>query len=51
MFYCRENIFDKIIYMLEEYSLHLEALVDKRTDQWIEEKKKTEALLHSMIPK
>ena len=37
--------------MLEEYSLNLEEIVEKRTEQWIEEKKKTETLLHSMMPK
>ena len=42
---------DKIIYMLEEHSLNLETLVEKRTEQWIEEKKRTEELLHSMLPK
>jgi len=45
------NIVDKIIYMLEEHSLNLEKLVEKRTEQWIEEKKRTEELLHSMLPK
>ena len=47
----RNNIVDKIIYMLEEHSLNLEKLVEKRTEQWIEEKKRTEELLHSMLPK
>lgn len=42
---------DKIIYMLEEHSLNLEKLVEKRTEQWIEEKKRTDELLHNMIPK
>lgn len=47
----RNNLVDKIIYMLEEHSLNLEKLVEKRTEQWIEEKKKTEELLHNMLPK
>lgn len=47
----KNNIVDKIIYMLEEHSLNLEKLVEKRTEQWIEEKKRTEELLHSMLPK
>ena len=42
---------DKIIYMLEDYSSHLEDLVKERTEHWVEEKKKTEELLHSMLPK
>jgi len=47
----KNNLVDKIIYMLEEHSLNLEKLVEKRTEQWIEEKKRTEELLHSMLPK
>ncbi|KAK2571568.1 Atrial natriuretic peptide receptor 2 [Acropora cervicornis] len=47
----KNNIVDKIIYMLEEHSLNLEKLVDKRTEQWTEEKKRTDELLHSMMPK
>lgn len=47
----KNNLVDKIIYMLEEHSLNLEKLVEKRTEQWIEEKKKTEELLHNMLPK
>ena len=49
--FVRNNIVDKIIYMLEEHSLNLEKLVEKRTEQWIEEKKRTDELLHSMMPK
>ena len=51
MSWLRNNLVDKIIYMLEEHSLNLEKLVEKRTEQWIEEKKRTEELLHSMLPK
>lgn len=47
----RENIVDKVIYLLEDYSSHLEDLVRERTEHWIEEKKKTEELLHNMLPK
>ncbi|KAK3752193.1 hypothetical protein QZH41_019344, partial [Actinostola sp. cb2023] len=47
----KENMVDKIIYLLEDYSSHLEDLVRERTEQWVEEKKKTEELLHSMLPK
>ncbi|XP_074638228.1 atrial natriuretic peptide receptor 2-like isoform X3 [Acropora palmata] len=47
----KNNIVDKIIYMLEEHSLNLQKLVEKRTEQWIEEKKRTDELLHSMMPK
>ncbi|KAL9957062.1 hypothetical protein ACROYT_G038652 [Oculina patagonica] len=47
----KNNLVDKIIYMLEEHSLNLEKLVEKRTEQWIEEKKRTEELLLNMLPK
>ena len=37
--------------MMEKYANNLEALVDDRTDQLMEEKKKTEALLYEMLPR
>ena len=37
--------------MMEKYADNLEALVEERTDQLIEEKKKTEELLHEMLPR
>ncbi|GIX67922.1 atrial natriuretic peptide receptor 1 [Caerostris extrusa] len=37
--------------MMEKYANNLEALVDERTDQLIEEKKKTDALLYEMLPR
>ncbi len=40
-----------MVAMMEKYQQHLEELVAERTDQLMEEKKKTEGLLHRMLPK
>lgn len=37
--------------IMEKYAYNLEGLVQERTNQLTEEKKKTEALLHRMLPK
>ncbi|XP_065155989.1 guanylate cyclase 32E isoform X2 [Atheta coriaria] len=47
----KPNIFDNMMAMMEKYANNLEALVDERTDQLQEEKKKTEALLYEMLPR
>lgn len=47
----RPNIFDNMMAMMEKYANNLEQLVDERTDQLQEEKKKTEALLLEMLPR
>ncbi|KAK9513104.1 hypothetical protein O3M35_001368 [Rhynocoris fuscipes] len=47
----KPNIFDNMIAIMETYANNLEALVDERTDQLVEEKKKTEALLYEMLPR
>ncbi|GIY74410.1 receptor-type guanylate cyclase Gyc76C [Caerostris extrusa] len=47
----KPNIFDNMLAMMEKYANNLEALVDERTDQLIEEKKKTDALLYEMLPR
>ncbi|KAL4112523.1 hypothetical protein QTP88_016294 [Uroleucon formosanum] len=47
----RPNIFDNMMAMMEKYANNLEVLVDERTDQLVEEKKKTDALLYEMLPK
>ncbi|KAK4009326.1 hypothetical protein OUZ56_018443 [Daphnia magna] len=46
----KPNIFDNIMIMMEKYTYNLEGLVQERTDQLVEEKKKTEALLHRVLP-
>ena len=47
----RANIFDNMLAMMEKYADNLEVLVDERTHLLIEEKRKTDALLHEMLPK
>jgi hypothetical protein len=52
VFFIRKpNIFDNMIAIMEKYASNLEVLVEERTDQLIEEKKKTEELLQQMLPK
>ncbi|GIY94070.1 receptor-type guanylate cyclase Gyc76C [Caerostris extrusa] len=47
----KPNIFDNMLAMMEKYANNLEALVDERTDQLNDEKRKTDALLYEMLPK
>ena len=47
----KSNIFDNMLAMMEKYANNLEMLVDERTHLLIEEKRKTDALLHEMLPK
>ncbi|XP_067205075.1 guanylate cyclase 32E [Linepithema humile] len=47
----KANIFDNMMAMMEKYANNLEVLVDERTDQLSEEKKKTDALLYEMLPR
>ena len=47
----KSNIFDNMLAIMEKYADNLEVIVAARTDQLVEEKKKTEALLLRMLPK
>ena len=47
----KPNILDNMVAIMEKYASNLEALVEDRTDQLREEKKKTEELLLQMLPK
>ncbi|KAK2151074.1 hypothetical protein LSH36_376g01001 [Paralvinella palmiformis] len=44
------NIMDKVLKMMEKYAYNLESIVEERTQQLIEEKKKTDKLLYRMLP-
>jgi len=48
---CRNvNIIDNMIGMMEKYANNLEELVEEKTQQYIEEKRKADLLLFSMMP-
>ncbi|XP_070572063.1 atrial natriuretic peptide receptor 1-like [Ptychodera flava] len=44
------NIVDNILTMMEKYSTSLEEIVDERTEQVMEEKRRTDRLLYRMLP-
>ena len=49
---CRNvNIMDNMLRMMEKYADNLEELVEEKTYQYMEEKKKADLLLYSMMPK
>ncbi|XP_035674523.1 atrial natriuretic peptide receptor 1-like [Branchiostoma floridae] len=45
------NVMDNMIVIMEKYAANLESIVADRTKQLVEEQKKTDKLLHSMLPR
>ena len=41
---------DNMLHMMEKYANNLEELVEEKTQQYMEEKKKADLLLYSMMP-
>jgi hypothetical protein len=47
----KTNIFDNMLSMMEKYASNLEALVAARTEQLLQEKRRTDDLLNRMLPR
>ncbi|XP_023219698.1 atrial natriuretic peptide receptor 1-like [Centruroides sculpturatus] len=47
----RSNILDNLLSRMEQYANNLEALVEERTSDYLEEKRKAEDLLYQLLPK
>ena len=45
------DILDNLLTRMEQYANNLEALVEERTADYLQEKKKAEELLYNMLPK
>ena len=45
------NVIDNMLAIMEKYANNLEEIVEQRTVELLEEKKKTDILLYSMLPK
>ncbi len=52
---CRDsdtgNILDNLLQRMEQYANNLESLVEERTADYLEQKKRAEDLLYMMLPK
>ncbi|XP_078664612.1 atrial natriuretic peptide receptor 1-like [Branchiostoma floridae x Branchiostoma belcheri] len=46
-----ENILDNLLSRMEQYANNLESLVEERTGQYMDEKRKAEDLLHQLLPR
>ncbi|GAB1607356.1 atrial natriuretic peptide receptor 1-like isoform X2 [Argonauta hians] len=46
-----DNILDNLLSRMEQYANNLETLVEERTSDYLEQKKKAEDLLYNMLPK
>ncbi|KAF9817537.1 hypothetical protein SFRURICE_014676 [Spodoptera frugiperda] len=47
----KTNIFDNMLAMMEKYASNLEAIVAARTEQLLQEKRRTDDLLNRMLPR
>lgn len=45
------NIVDNLLQRMEQYAINLEGLVDERTRDYLEEKKKCEDVLYQLLPR
>ncbi len=45
------NILDNLLSRMEQYANNLESLVQERTSDYLEEKRKAEDLLYQLLPK
>ncbi|XP_070536698.1 atrial natriuretic peptide receptor 1-like isoform X2 [Ptychodera flava] len=45
-----DSIMDNLLHRMEQYANNLESLVEQRTEALLEEKRKSEQLLHSILP-
>ena len=49
--YESSNILDNLLSRMEQYATNLETLVEERTADYFEEKRKCEELLYQLLPK